>query len=82
MVDEMLVAQAKWLPQYRKEIPKARARLKSEKPLGTRKTQGAARKKTKSVTDMRKNAAEARRNAQSADKAAGKRKEQASKGKV
>ena len=82
MVDEMLVAQAKWLPQYRKDIPKAKARLKSEKPLGTRKTQGAARKKTKSVADMRKNAAEARRNAQSADKAAGKRKEQARKGKV
>jgi len=82
MVDEMLVAQAKWLPQYRKEIPKAKARLKSEKPLGTRKTQGAARKKTKTITEMRKNAAEARRNAQSADKASGKRKEQARKGKV
>ena len=82
MVDEMLVAQAKWLPQYRKDIPKAKARLKSEKPLGTRKTQGAARKKTKSVTEMRKNATEARRNAQSADKAAATRKKQARKRKV
>jgi alpha-galactosidase len=82
MVDEMLVAQAKWLPQYRKEIPKARKRLKSEKPLGTRKTKGAARKKTKSITDMRKNATEARRNAQEADKAAAKRKQQARKRKV
>jgi alpha-galactosidase len=27
MADEMLVAQAKWLPQYRKEIPKARKRI-------------------------------------------------------
>ena len=26
MVDEMLIAQSKWLPQYRKEIPKARKR--------------------------------------------------------
>ena len=78
----MLVAQAKWLPQYRKEIPKARARLKSEKPLGTRKTQGAARKKTKSIADMRKNATAARSNAQEADKAAAKRKQQAKKGKV
>ena len=82
MVDEMLIAQAEWLPQYRREIPKAKARLKSEKRLGTRKTQGAARKKTKSVTEMRKNKAAARRNAQSADKAAAKRKEQARKRKV
>ncbi|HOJ34109.1 MAG TPA: alpha-glucosidase/alpha-galactosidase [Candidatus Hydrogenedentes bacterium] len=33
MVDEMLVAQAKWLPQYRKEIPKARKRLAQGKSL-------------------------------------------------
>ena len=82
MVDEMLIAQAKWLPQYRKEIPKAKKRLKSEKPLGTRRTQGVARKKTKSVSDMRKNAAAARRNAREADKAAAKRKHQARKRKV
>jgi alpha-galactosidase len=43
MVDEMLVAQAKWLPQYRREIPRAGQRLKSEKPLGTRSSKGAAR---------------------------------------
>ncbi len=45
MVDEMLVAQAKWLPQYSQEIPRARKRLQNEKPLGTRKTKGAARRK-------------------------------------
>ncbi|MFC1601061.1 alpha-glucosidase/alpha-galactosidase [Candidatus Sumerlaeota bacterium] len=73
MVDEMLIAQAKWLPQFRSEIPKARKRLKSEKPLGTKKTAGAARKKTKTVAEMRKRSAEARRNAQAADKAAAKR---------
>ena len=54
MVDEMLVAQAKWLPQYKKEIPKAKKRLASEKPLGTRKTRGAARLEVKSVEEMRK----------------------------
>jgi len=43
MVDEMLVAQAKWLPQYRREIPRAKQRLRSEKPLGTRTSKGAAR---------------------------------------
>ncbi|MHB0878735.1 MAG: alpha-galactosidase [Anaerolineae bacterium] len=43
MVDEMLVAQARWLPQYEAEIPKAQARLASEAPLGTRTWRGAAR---------------------------------------
>ncbi|MCP4642610.1 MAG: alpha-glucosidase/alpha-galactosidase [bacterium] len=73
MTDEMLVAQAKWLPQYKREIPKARKRLASEKPLGTRKTKGAARLKTKSVAEMRRNAKAARENAAASDKAAAKR---------
>jgi alpha-galactosidase len=68
MVDELLVAQAKWLPQYKRAIPQARARLASEKRLGTKKTQGAARVKTRSVAEMRKNAAQARKNADAADK--------------
>lgn len=77
MVDEMLIAQAKWLPQYKREVPKARRRLASETPLvGTRATKGAARVKTKSVADMKKNAAAARRNAQAVDKAAAKRRQQ------
>ncbi len=44
LVDEMLVAQARWLPQYAREIPKARRRLAKARPLGTRKTHGAARR--------------------------------------
>jgi len=68
MVDEMLVAQAKWLPQYKSAVPKAKKRLASEKRLGTKKTQGAARVKTKSVAEMRKNAIQARKNADAADK--------------
>ena len=43
MTDEMLVAQAKWLPQYRREIRQARKRLRESKPLGTKKWRGAAR---------------------------------------
>ena len=43
MTDEMLVAQAQWLPQYRREIPKAQQRLAGEKRLGTNKWKGAAR---------------------------------------
>ena len=69
MVDEMLVAQAEWLPQYKKEIPKANKRLLSEKRLGTRSTKGAARLKTKTIAEMKKNAAQARKNADAADKA-------------
>ena len=70
MVDEMLVAQAKWLPQYKREIPKARKRLAAEPKLGTKSTKGAARVKTKTVAEMRKKAKEARANAAAADKAA------------
>lgn len=53
MTDEMLVAQAKWLPQYAKEIPAARRRLGSEKKLGTKKSRGAARLHVKTVAEMR-----------------------------
>lgn len=73
MVDEMLVAQAKWLPQYKKEIAGAKKRLASEKPLGTRTTRGAARLRTKTVADIEKDAA-ARVRAVAADKAAADRK--------
>ncbi len=48
MVDEMLVAQAQWLPQYRREISAAKKRLASERPLGTSKSKGAARLNVKS----------------------------------
>jgi alpha-galactosidase len=69
MVDEMLVAQARWLPQYRKAIPAARARFASEEKLGVHSMEGAARVKTKTVEEMKQNAEAARRNAGAADKA-------------
>ena len=57
MVDEMLVAQAKWLPQYAREIPAARKRLaaakRSGRYQGTHKWQGAARARTRTVAEMR-----------------------------
>jgi alpha-galactosidase len=56
MADEMLAAQARWLPQYRREIPKARKRLAVEKPLGTIRTKGAARLKVRSVAEMKREA--------------------------
>jgi len=68
MVDDMVVAQSKWLPQYKKAVAGARKRLSTEKRLGTKKTTGAARLKTKSITQMRKDRAAARQNADAADK--------------
>ena len=55
MVDEMLVAQAPWLPQYRKAIAAAKKSLETAKPLGTKKTRGAARIEVRSVAEMKKN---------------------------
>ncbi|MEE2728492.1 MAG: alpha-glucosidase/alpha-galactosidase [Candidatus Latescibacterota bacterium] len=68
MVDEMLVAQAPWLPQYKREVAAAKKRLAGAKRLGTKSTKGAARLRTKSVTEMKHNAASARKNADAADK--------------
>lgn len=70
MTDEMLVALAPWLPQYKAEIPKARKRLASEKPLGTQSVKGAARLHTKTVAEMKQDVEAARHNAAAADKAA------------
>ena len=67
MVDEMLVAQAPWLPQYKQEVAAAKKRLAGAKRLGTKSTKGAARIRTKSVTEMKRNAASARKNADAAD---------------
>jgi alpha-galactosidase len=72
MTDEMLVAQAQWLPQYAAEIPAAKARLEEAERSGKRvklvETQGAARLHTKSVAEMAADAEAARANAGAADK--------------
>ena len=54
MVDEMLVAQARWLPQYKRAVPAARKRLRTEKRLGTRSVRGAARLKTRSAAGRKR----------------------------
>jgi alpha-galactosidase len=50
MVDEMLIAQARWLPQYAHALPAARKRLAAARRAGTykgtRATRGAARVKS------------------------------------
>lgn len=72
MVDELLVAQAPWLPQYAAEIPAAAARLAEAERNGTRvrlrETQGAARIQTKTVDELAQDKATARANAAAADK--------------
>jgi len=72
MTDELLVAQAKWLPQYAAEAPVAQLRLAEAERKGTSvktvQTEGAVRLKVKSVEEMARNAAEARANASAADK--------------
>jgi alpha-galactosidase len=73
MTDEMLLAQAQWLPQYRDDIPRARKRLEEAEQTGTRvglrDWQGAARLPVKTVEEMAADVAEARANAAAADKA-------------
>ncbi len=54
MVDEMLVAQAPWLPQYNQAIVAAEQRLATGKKIPTRDNyQGAARLQVKSIEEIR-----------------------------
>jgi alpha-galactosidase len=72
MTDEMLVAQAQWLPQYAHEIVAAKNRLAEHEKNGTRvklvQTAGAARVHTKTVEEMAAAKEQSRANAQAADK--------------
>lgn len=52
MVDEMLVAQARWLPQYAHAIDDAKARL-ANKTVATRDWQGAARREVRGIETVR-----------------------------
>ncbi len=59
MVDEFLVEQARWLPQYKNAIRRARRRLKKSKRDRTfiktkRSYKGAARKHVKTAAELRK----------------------------
>ncbi len=53
MVDEMLVAQEKWLPQYSRAIEAAKKRLSSGNLIAVNKEyRGAARKRVKNVEEV------------------------------
>jgi alpha-galactosidase len=82
MTDEMLVAEAQWLPQYKKAIAAAKKRLAKGKLIKTREGyRGAARIKVKTVAEMKRDQAKHRRLAAAADKAAEQRKAQVAKAK-
>lgn len=68
MVDEMLIAEEPWLPQYKDEIAKAKIRMKSADLIPARNYKGI-RLKEKTVDEMYKDKKEARKNAAEADKA-------------
>ena len=53
MVDEMLVAQAQWLPQYAGAIDAARKRLATSPSLARGDGKGAVRLKTRSVEELK-----------------------------
>ncbi|MBT2656061.1 alpha-glucosidase/alpha-galactosidase [Bacillus sp. ISL-18] len=69
LTDEMLVAQEKWLPQYKESIEKAKARLASGDLIPTRQNQGAARLRVKTVEEMAQDREAANRVAGGSDKA-------------
>ncbi|MFC5467980.1 alpha-glucosidase/alpha-galactosidase [Cohnella suwonensis] len=69
MVDDMLVAQEKWLPQYGDAIVAAKARLASGKRVPTKEGyRGAARLHVKTVEEMQADREAANRNAGESDK--------------
>ena len=73
MVDEMLIEEAEWLPQYAEEIERAKERWAKAEAEGTLIppiiTEGAARLHTKTVEEMAKDKEAARKQAAEADKA-------------
>lgn len=73
MTDELLAAQAQWLPNYAHAVADARARLAAHEANGTRvklrQTRGAARLEIRSVEMQARDKVIARANAQAANKA-------------
>jgi alpha-galactosidase len=52
MVDEMVVAQAQWLPQYADAVPGAKKRMEAS-TVATSSWEGSARKRVRSVEELR-----------------------------
>ena len=70
MVDEMLIAQAQWLPQYGEAIEKAKERFAAGSLIQTKEGyKGAVRLHIKTVEEMTEDRVAAKNNAGAADKA-------------
>ncbi|MGI5900488.1 MAG: alpha-glucosidase/alpha-galactosidase [Christensenellales bacterium] len=69
MVDELLIAQSKWLPQYAREIEGAKVRFADPETHIAPKNITGIRLKEKTLDEMRADKADARKNAAEADKA-------------
>ena len=54
MVDDLIISQAEWLPQYARSITAARQRASSLPRLPTQDWQGAARLPRRSVEELRR----------------------------
>ncbi|MEG2018784.1 MAG: alpha-glucosidase/alpha-galactosidase, partial [Clostridium sp.] len=52
MIDEMIIAQEEWLPQYKEAIVKAKERWQEGNLILTKENKGAARLKTKTIEEM------------------------------
>ncbi|NMA64635.1 MAG: alpha-glucosidase/alpha-galactosidase, partial [Clostridiaceae bacterium] len=52
MIDEMLIAQEQWLPQYKEDIAQAKKRWAAGNLIKTQENTGAARLKTKTIGEM------------------------------
>ena len=52
MIDEMLIAQEEWLPQYKEAITEAKKRWATGDLIETKENVGAARLKTKTIDEM------------------------------
>lgn len=69
MVDDMLIAQEAWLPQYEGAISEAKERQASAQRIPTREGYtGAARQHVKTVDEMKEDRESANKNAREADK--------------
>lgn len=70
MTDELLVAQGKWLPQYKKAVARAKARLRNGVAAPKPNFKGAARLKVRTTREMKRQSARMRKQVADTDKAA------------
>ncbi len=69
LVDDMLIAQAQWLPQYETAIAEAEKRQRTQPRIPINEEyQGAARKKTRNAEELAADREEADKQAAEADK--------------